>query len=218
MWTEKKPRSLKNLKSNSSTAGDESVMSFVLRLFANGEIRQVVFDNEKNTVLWLSKYYDVVITDNPLSVTVITCLVWSEQMRAVEYPLPSLLPSAAGWLQLHSDLVDDVCVGLSLLGKGGRGLGKMSFPHRFFLLICICSPHKVETTPLVPRYPFATALLWHLLSRQRVHLLVWSLVLPVPLYKVSGTCWETVSHNKHKSYCLSTCTSTPQPGRVSSTF
>lgn len=97
MWTEKKPRFLKNLKSNSSTAGDESVISFVLRLFANGEIRQVVFDNEKNTVLWLSKYYDVVITDNPLSVTVITCLVWSEQMRSSWVPF-ALPPSICSWL------------------------------------------------------------------------------------------------------------------------
>lgn len=49
-----KPSSLKNLKSNSSTAGDVSLMRFVLGLFANVEIMQLAFDNEKIRMLWLS--------------------------------------------------------------------------------------------------------------------------------------------------------------------
>lgn len=34
-----------------------------------------------------------------------------------------------------------------------------------------------------------------------------------PRTRFSGARWENVSHKKHKSYCLSTCVSTPQPER-----
>lgn len=63
-----RPRPSKTFKANNSTAGYVSPMSFVLRLFANGEIMQLAFDNEK------LEYYDYHIIMISLSLTI---LFWS---------------------------------------------------------------------------------------------------------------------------------------------
>lgn len=124
-------------------------------------------------------------------------------------PPPS---SRGGRLFVSADLVDDVC-GSVFTWAEWAGAGEDVPPTALSYPWFMRSRH--EWRPL----------LWCLdiLSQRPCHhtcsrvgeytCLCKALSSPCPWTRFSGTCWVNMSHKKHKSYCLSTCTSTPQPER-----
>ena len=104
-----------------------------------------------------------------------------------------------------------VCVYLYLQGDGGQGLRKMRLPQHFsYLSSAQSGAHSLGARMFFHR---STAVS-HIYSHVSEHTcLCQALSFPCPWTRFSGTCWEAGSHKEHKSYCLSTCTSTPQPER-----
>ena len=103
--------------------------------------------------------------------------------------LPLLQTPATFELGRHSLLPRSLCCSLSSAQSGAHALGARMFFHRSTAVSHIYS-HVSEHTCVCQALSF-----------------------PCPWTRFSGTCWEARSHEEHKSYCLSTCTSTPQPER-----
>lgn len=90
---------------------------------------------------------------------------------------------------------------MSICGHRGKVGGAHFYPD------CLSSPHKVDAIPLAPGCAFTKALLRHFLLCLRVHLLMWSFVLLVSLYKVlRDLVRDHVTKGAYKSYvCQPTC-------------
>ena len=145
------------------------------------------------------------------------------QSSGVPFALPS---STGGWLMWPSIsqacgwgrgvcVCVCVCVYLYLQGDSGQGRRKMRLPQHFsypnwYLSSAQSGEHALGAWMFFHR---STAVS-HIYSHVSEHTcLCQALSFPCPWTRFSGTCWEAGSHEEHKSYCLSTCASTPKPQR-----
>lgn len=114
-------------------------------------------------------------------------------------------PTTGSWLIVSQGCGRCVCVDLCVHRNGGRELGKMRFSQRFsypdrYLFSAQSENHSLCLDVLLQKHCCNTY------CRVSEHTcLCQALSFPCPWTTFSGTCWETVSHKEHESYCQLAC-------------